>query len=43
MDAPKNCLECEHGTNCKSYYGGTTCKHNEAINKTHSDKRKNQS
>lgn len=32
MDAPKNCRECRHKDNCKSYYGGSMCKHMEAIN-----------
>ena len=42
MDLPKNCRECEHNKNCKSYYGGSTCKHEEAINKILFGNRKNQ-
>lgn len=33
MDTPKNCRECKHKENCKSYYGGSMCKHLEAIRK----------
>ena len=33
MKTPNNCLECEYGNNCYSYYGGSMCKHKEEINK----------
>lgn len=31
MNAPKNCRECEHASRCRSWYGGTACKHLLAI------------
>lgn len=34
MNIPKNCLECEHGNDCKAaYYGSNLCKHEKAINR----------
>lgn len=33
METPKNCLECKHNKDCRSYYGGSLCKHKEAIGK----------
>lgn len=33
MEIPKNCLECEYGNNCYSYYSGSMCKYKEEINK----------
>lgn len=33
MEIPKNCLECKHKENCRSYYGGSMCKHIESIQK----------
>ena len=32
MNTPKNCRECKHAADCKSYYGGTSCLHEKAIN-----------
>lgn len=28
---PRNCLECEYAKTCKSWYGGTSCKHKEGM------------
>lgn len=33
MDIPKNCQECKHNKDCRSYYGGSLCKHGKEINK----------
>lgn len=33
MDTPKNCRECKHKDDCRSYYGGSMCKHKDAIGK----------
>lgn len=34
MNIPKNCLECERGSNCKAaYYGGSLCEHEKSINR----------
>lgn len=33
MDIPKDCRECKCSGGCKSYYGGSMCKHTEAINR----------
>ena len=30
-DTPKNCRECKHAADCKSYYGGSLCKHKKEI------------
>ena len=30
---PKNCRECPHSLTCRSYYGGSTCKHKTEINR----------
>ena len=30
---PKNCRECPHSQNCRSYYGGSTCKYGDEINR----------
>lgn len=32
METPKNCWECEHAHSCRSYYGGSLCKHSKEIN-----------
>lgn len=40
MDIPKNCRECKHNENCKSYYGGSMCKHEKEIHKILLGKRK---
>ncbi len=31
MDIPNNCWECKHNKNCRSYYGGSLCKHKDDI------------
>lgn len=31
MKTPNNCWECEFTSGCRSYYGGSTCKHRHAI------------
>lgn len=33
MKTPKNCLECEFADGCRSYYGGSLCKHTKEINR----------
>lgn len=33
MNIPKNCTECNCQQGCRSYYGGSLCKHTEAINR----------
>lgn len=30
---PKNCNECKHSHSCRSYYGGSLCKHKTEINR----------
>ena len=30
---PKTCRECMHSMTCRSYYGGSTCKHKTEINR----------
>lgn len=32
MDIPKNCKECIYFTDCRSYYGSSTCEHEKEIN-----------
>lgn len=31
MDIPKNCKECMFASDCKAYYGGSTCKYKEDL------------
>lgn len=31
MEMPRNCRECGYANGCKSYYGGSMCKHKEEI------------
>jgi hypothetical protein len=33
MDAPKDCRSCNCSEGCRSYYGGSLCKHTEEINR----------
>lgn len=33
MKAPENCWKCEYNNNCRSYYGGSLCKHKDEINR----------
>lgn len=33
METPKNCCECKCYSSCKSYFGGSLCKHKDEINR----------
>lgn len=33
METPKDCRECKCSSGCRSYYGGSLCKHAKEINR----------